>query len=84
MSQPYETSPRRGGSADRQGLSWSDRWHRAEGGWKYKGQMEGSQRMTETEEDRDGGKRMERERLEERQDETVERTKRRAESSGIL
>lgn len=54
VSQPGETSLRRGGSADRRGLSWSDRWHRAEGGWKHKGQMEGSQRMKEREENRDG------------------------------
>lgn len=54
VSQPGETSLRRRGSADRRGLSWSDRWHRAEGGWKHKGQMEGSQRMKEREENRDG------------------------------
>ncbi|KAM4539925.1 uncharacterized protein PAE49_020669 [Odontesthes bonariensis] len=45
VSQPDKTSLCQGGSADRRGLSWSDHWHRVEGGLKYKGQMEGSHRM---------------------------------------
>lgn len=57
-AQLAEASLSGGGSADRRGLSWSDRWRGAEGGQKYKGQMEGSQRLRE---ERGGEQRTERE-----------------------
>lgn len=51
-AQLAEASQSGGGSADRRGLSWSDCWCGAEGGQKYKGQMEGLRRLREEREQR--------------------------------